>query len=195
MITTAQEYYNLLYKIQDKNFPSIAVLLPSDEKIYQVDLDSRKIEAPEFLSVELDHRAETIYFEVDRFFDNIDLSTTTCVIQYINANGDGRIYPVPFYDIETKSKENKILFPWIIGSEATKAAGDVRYSLRFYKIDETGKYFTYNLNTVFSTSRVLHGMDVSDVEDYDYSAEVIENIYARLNRLEGEFDIYWLELT
>lgn len=194
MITTAQEYYDLLYKIQDENFPSLAVLLPSSEKIFQVDLTTRKIEAPDFLSVELDHKAETIYFEVDRYFDATDLATTACVVQYVNAEGEGRLYPVPFYDIETFSGDNKMIFPWVIGGEATKAAGDVKYSIRFYKIDETGQYFTYNLNTVFSTSRVLHGMDVSDVEDYDYPAEVIENIYLRLNRLEGEFDIYWLEL-
>ena len=194
MITTAQEYYDLLYKIQDENFPSLAVLLPSSEKIFEVDLATRKIEAPDFLSVELDHKAETIYFKVDRFFDTTDLATTACVVQYVNAEGQGRLYPVPFYDVETFSGDNKIIFPWVIGGEATKAAGDVKYSIRFYKIDETGQYFTYNLNTVFSTSRVLHGMDVSDVEDYDYPAEVIENIYLRLNRLEGEFDIYWLEL-
>ena len=194
MITTAQEYYDLLYKIQDENFPSLAVLLPSSEKIFQVDLTTRKIEAPDFLSVELDHKAETIYFEVDRYFDATDLATTACVVQYVNAEGQGRLYPVPFYDIETFSGDNKMIFPWVIGGEATKAAGDVKYSIRFYKIDETGQYFTYNLNTVFSTSRVLHGMDVSDVEDYDYPAEVIENIYLRFNRLEGEFDIYWLEL-
>ena len=34
MITTAEDYYGLLYKVQDKNAPSIAVLLPTDEKIY-----------------------------------------------------------------------------------------------------------------------------------------------------------------
>ena len=64
MITTPKEYYDLLYRIQDENKPSLAVLLPSNEKIYEIDMNSRKIEAPKYLSVELDHRAETIYFKV-----------------------------------------------------------------------------------------------------------------------------------
>jgi hypothetical protein len=34
MITTAKEYYENLLLIQDQNPPSLAVLLPSDEKIY-----------------------------------------------------------------------------------------------------------------------------------------------------------------
>lgn len=80
MITTAAEYEQYLARIQDENAPSIAILLPSDERIYNVDLNSRKIEAPEFLSVEKDHHAECIYFMVDRFFDNMDLSNTVCVI-------------------------------------------------------------------------------------------------------------------
>lgn len=36
MITTAKEYYENLYRIQDKNPPSLAVLLPHDERIYEV---------------------------------------------------------------------------------------------------------------------------------------------------------------
>ena len=99
MITTPKEYYDLLYRIQDENKPSLAVLLPNDEKIYEIDMNSRKIEAPKYLSVELDHRAETIYFKVGRYYDNIDLANMTCVVQYINAKGEGRVYPVPFYDV------------------------------------------------------------------------------------------------
>jgi len=108
-------------------------LLPSTERIYEIDLNTRTIDAPEWLSVETDHRSETIYFKVPRYFDHMDLTTTVCVIQYINANGEGRVYPVPYYDITTCTRENfetleqepYILFPWVIDGEATKAAGDV----------------------------------------------------------------------
>ena len=46
MITTPQEYYDLLYRIQDENKPTLALLLPSDEKIFEIDLKTRKIDAP-----------------------------------------------------------------------------------------------------------------------------------------------------
>ena len=77
MITTAAEYEKYLSQIYDVNPPTLAVLLPSSEPIYKIDLNKRTVETPDFLSVEKDHRAECLYFIVDRFFDNIDLSTTT----------------------------------------------------------------------------------------------------------------------
>lgn len=193
MITVAQDYYELLYRIQDKNPPSVAVLLPKDEKIYKIDLEKRTIESPEYLSVELDHRAETIYFEVDRYFDGFDLANTCCVIQYINAEGKGRIYPVPFYDISTV--QDKILFPWSIGGDATAAAGEVQYAIRFFKIDEEGKYFTYNLNTLKTSSKVLHGMssNIFEDEEYLFPTDTIEQIYASINTIKTAQDLYWID--
>ena len=103
MITTPRDYYNLYHRIQSENAPSLAILLPTDERIYNVDLNSRVVEAPEYLGVERDHRAEVIYFKVNRFYDFFDLTQSVCVIQYINALGESRAYVVPYYDIDTLS--------------------------------------------------------------------------------------------
>ena len=163
MITSADEYLSALFKIYENgNIPSLATLLPDTERIYNIDLNSRTVEAPEFLSVTDDHVSETVYFLVDRFFDNIDMSTTGCVIQYINANNEGRIYSVPFYDIETYHAYDKMLIPWCIEGEATKAAGEVTYSIRFFKIDPTGKYITFVSNTIPQKSKILQGMNILD---------------------------------
>lgn len=163
MITSADEYLSALFKIHESgNIPSLAVLLPKSENIYNIDLDSRTVESPEFLSVTDDHVSETIYFLVDRFYENIDMSTTGCIIQYINANNEGRIYAVPFYDIETYHASNKMLIPWCIEGEATKAAGDVTYSIRFFKVDKTGQYIVFNLNTIPTTSTIKAGINILD---------------------------------
>ena len=195
MITTPQEYYDLLYKIQDENKPNLAVLLPSDEKIYEIDLNSRKIDSPKYLSVETDHRAETIYFKVARYYDNIDLSNMTCVVQYINADGEGRVYPVPFYDVETYSGDNLMLFPWCIDGEATKSAGKVTYSIRFYDIDESGSYLRYNMSTLPSKSEVLHGIKSKDFEKTsDYLAEFKDQLFAEIKKI-SEYDLMWVEAS
>jgi hypothetical protein len=34
----------------------------------------------------------------------------------------------------TCGKENKMLFPWVIGGKVTEQAGTVEYSVRFYKV-------------------------------------------------------------
>lgn len=195
MITTPQEYYAKLHLIQDTNKPSVAVLAPNTEKIYNIDLNTRKIDSPEFLSIEKDHMAETIYFMVDRVYDSIDLAETTCIIQYINAKKEARIYAVPFYDITTIN--GKIIIPWCIEGEATKASGTVKYSFKFYSTfkDREGQIlFDFNLNTLPANSKVLSGLDVAkDDETYDYIASEIESALARVD-VATKLDIEWIHL-
>lgn len=103
MITTAEEYNKKLYLINNANYPTEALRLPSDEFIYEIDLNTRIIKAPTLLGVEKDHIAETIYFLCDRIYCGMDLANTSCLIQYVNADGEERYFPVPFYDVTTYS--------------------------------------------------------------------------------------------
>ena len=210
MKTARDDYLDLLYRVQDPNRQDTIIQLPADEQIYAVDLDTRKIEAPKFLSVEYDHNAETIYFEVDRFFDNIDLATMFCVIQYQNANPDksrgGYIYPVPYFDITTKASDNKMLFQWAIEGPATAYSGKVTFSIKFYKIssiiidsaDGTStelKVYDYVLNTQPSTSEVLHGLDIlATSENYYFEASEVEKIYQEIESVRRTNDMYWIDL-
>lgn len=105
--STSEEFLKALWELQNGNAPAKAIILPSDEIIYNVNLNTRTIETPSFLSVERDQGAETIYFLVDRFFGEIDLATTACFIQFINNNAipteRAGFYPVPFFDVSTYS--------------------------------------------------------------------------------------------
>ena len=127
MITTPKEYLDNLLKIQDANTPDVTFRLPSDELPYKIDLNKRTVETLKHVTVSGDHKAETIYFIADRYFDQVDLSETVCIIQYINAENKGAIYPVPFYDIQTE--ENKIIFPWLISGTATAAPGTIKFAI------------------------------------------------------------------
>lgn len=198
MITTPADYLSLLYLIQDQNRQTIALTLPKDEKIYNIDLNSRTVEAPEFLSVEFDHNAETVYFKVDRYFDNIDLARDDIyiIVQYENANPNskkrGYIYAPPFIDIETLKEENKILFPWAIEGPATAYSGTVKFAIKFYRLNYQGEY-ELNLNTLPSQSKVLHGMNaIKETENYIYDNETVEEIYARIEEVSRANDLYWL---
>ncbi len=199
MMTERPEYLDLLYKIQDENKPSLAILLPGSEKIFNVDLATRTIEAPEYLSVETDHRSEVIYFRTGRYFDNIDLTNTVAVVQYINAAGEGRVYVVPYYDVDTLSETNEMLFPWEIDGEATKVAGDVKYSIRFYVLDsnKVDKKLIYNLSTLAATSKVLHGIKIDpkelEVPDKNYATTLFDEIAAKAKEIADK-DVYWVVL-
>lgn len=205
MITNPNDYYGLLYQIQDKNFPLKYPALPSpeDESLVQVDLNSRTIDNKNnYITVEGDHAAEIIYFEVNRYFDTIDLTNMMCIIQYINADNEKRIYPVPYYDVITH--KDKIIFPWVLNYSATKKSGEINYMITFYKIEKNTNNLLYNLNTLPSKIQVYSKLNLdSIVKEDDYyvidDSQVVQQIWERLARLEGfvgenGMDVYWLIL-
>ena len=243
MITSPNEYYSKLFLIQDYNrlqnsignLPPIPI--PENKPCLKVDLDTRKIEAPEFLSLRKDQKAETIFFEVDRFYDNVDLAFTTCVIQYITPDGDERVYPVPFYDTVTDkfkiveltnekyipnkyyiynhdngfvlSKDafnseqvyyeigegNKMYIPWQVGNEATKEAGTLTFNLRFFIIDIDNKEFAFNLSTLSAKSKILDTLEVEINEETGiYNFNELDELLDRVKRLEGKYNLYWIEI-
>lgn len=192
-----KEYLSQLHQIQTQNPPSIA-LLSNAETIYDVDLSTRKITSPKFLSVSRDHKSETIYFRVDRYFDYMDLSNTICVIQYITSDDKPHVYAVPFYDVYTERDKDKMLIPWCIDGAATFNSGKIQYAIRFYLIDsnEKGHFLKYNLNTLPATSQILYGMDVQEsVEDFDITAEGYDTLLAMINDVKQQAGVFWTFVT
>ena len=153
MITNVNEFKQRLQEIQ-QNSTAVFTTLPSNEPRVIIDANSREISVPvefDFLAVKTDHKAETIYFEIDRYFDDEDLSEHTCVIQWSNKSDEG-ISPCTALDINTF--EGKIIFGWEITSDCTKVAGPIEFSVRFYTFDELGN-FAYNFNTLSAESKIL----------------------------------------
>lgn len=204
MITSPEDYQKLLYRIQDENRQTVAILLPTDETIYDIDLDNRTIQAPEFLSVEKDHQSETIYFRFDRYYDNMDLTNTVCIIQYVNENAKnidglpagGYAYPVPFYDVSHYEENNQVLIPWVIGGPATAAAGPITFAVKFYLLNNDGTKYLYELNTLPAKSKILHGMDVitEDNENFILPDSTVEMIYQQIDTIRKTQIVTWLDM-
>ena len=230
MITTPEEYVKYLWGIETQkplldeegnqiyengqpvmvdvnpynNVPILSIILPSEEKTFNVNLNKREIEVPTFLSVAKDHRAETIYFLVDRYYEYKDLSRTSCMIEYINAAGEGGFYPVPFYDISSYpayiDKDNNVrsaqmLIPWLIEGDVTKVAGTVQFAIRFYELDEANERFVFNLRTKVANAEVLEGVDESILDaniDYNIMAQLKDQINAKLDNADST--IYWEDM-
>lgn len=167
----ANDYYKTLLDIQ-KNYRSANLKFPlyttkGDEilniqPLIDIDLNKREIILPEeyqdFLSMERDHYAETVYFRVDRYFEDVDLFRTVIIVEYIDAAGENaRIFPVALKDID--SEPGKIIFAWCIGNEATRVAGTIKFAVRFYLVNQQEKKFDYNLSTKPQYGTILHGMD------------------------------------
>lgn len=217
-------YKSLLYEIQNASVqgPTVdTIIVPSNILLYNVNLDTREIEAPEYLSVQHEHAAETVYFLVDRYYDNMDLAQTTCVVQYVTPDDEGYIYAVPFCDTITFSggikdedgkiidEQPKIIIPWCISGSATKLSGTVKYVLRFYKIDEASvvgennEYdpskaeFSYSLSTKPASSKVMHGLPIDGIlDEQNYHIETNNRFYEFLNIINQMVDnatIYWID--
>lgn len=232
MITTPEEYFKYLWGIEIQkplvddegnevldeqgnvimqtvnpynNKPLLSIILPSDERTFDIDLASRTISVPTFLSVAKDHRAETVYFLVDRYYEYKDLATTSCMIEFINAEGKGGFYPVPFYDITSYPRyfsgddenivhEAKMIIPWCIEGDVTAAAGPVQFVVRFYNLDETNTTFVYNIRTKVATAEVLGTLDGQILEEAnsELEANFAEQINDKIDNATAT--IYWTDL-
>lgn len=191
------------YKDDEGNsLPKTTQLLPSDDEVYNVNLNSRTVDVPQFLSVKTEHLAEVIYFKCPRFFGNMDLARTTCVIEYINADGEAGIFWVPYYDVshfetdgdDPETKTPMLYFPWGIGGRATKKAGKVTFAIKFYllcdperdmsgtPIDTQFRYL-FNLTTRPATGEILYGMDLTgtELENYTIDTDILHRIYADIS--------------
>jgi len=204
---SSTRYSDLTYKVMDPEDPNYLsyVTIPKDEPIYKIDLNTRKIETPKFLSVLEDHNSEIIWFKVDRFYDDFDLYGSTCLIQYKNALKEEYVC-VTIPKVIDDGNHDMLYIPWPVAGAATKAAGKIEFAFQFYKLSEDGTRVYYSLNTLPATSEILHGMHIDPLsliegespEDSQFNPQYTELKNLMLQILEDysnyhKEDIYWLE--
>lgn len=169
MITGSEEYERFLKDIQDGyNPPDIRIRIPQNEPIYPIDLNTRKISAPPYLSVEADHAAEIIFFSIDRYYDSMDLANMVGLIQFRDAHNKEYYYIIPYYDIV--SQDQKIIFPWTISNQVTKYGGQISFSIKFFKVEPTSGKLIYEINTLVAYSKVLIGWANAQGAQHNYNA-------------------------
>lgn len=195
------------------------VIFPEDT-LYKVDLNSRIISGPSFISVKDEHRAEILYFELDRYHGNIDLSRMNCIIQYKLNNDEEYYYIVPFCDVISPNLNNpnkneyKMIIPWVVSQIATNYAGKIEYVIRFYKLDDSkikGKDldevlwedvpFSYSLTTLPATSQILNSLDLHKILDDEGHAGTIGSdtwfltVAQLMAELADNATTYWTDVT
>ena len=196
------KWFDTLKNLQDTiteilNIPDV----DGNRHYIDVDLSKREIKLPssfyaDFLDVQNDHLAAEIWFRTDRYFEDVDLSKTTCVIEYISAAGEGRICPI--LSIDTTTFNGQLCVCWQVGREATKQAGKIKFVLHFYNIvqNSNGDFvYSYSLSTRPCEATILKSLDktVSLDKAYDYSAEIMNEIYGRLTAVEQKA-VLWRDL-
>lgn len=200
MIVSPQEYNSALHQLLDPNEFSHLFRIPADEPIYKIDLNTRIIDSPDFLGVRDESNAEIIWFSVDRFYDNLDLYTASCWIQYRNALGKEFYYSAPLIVSSTIYGNETLLIPWAVSQDVVIEPGIVEFSFQFFKLNENGDRFQYILNTQSATSKVLSGFRIdplnSDESLNDQNSkkfvDEIHALYARIDTLEKDYELNWI---
>lgn len=150
------EYYSHMADFFD-NHKYKYIMLPLDEEAFKINLNTRSIEVPasfsKCASVQSDQLAETIIFEADRYFDYMDLANTEIYVQWTipedkkngvkEFNGATRVEMV---DLDTV--KGKLRFAWPLNDTVTRYPGIVKFSVRFFRIDDSDpNKLLYSLNT------------------------------------------------
>lgn len=202
MITGSEEYKEFLASLANSTDPPlIRIRIPKDEPVYQINWDTRIVDAPDFIAVEADHEAELIYFEMDRYFDLMDLSQCIGFVQFKNAKNEEFFYVIPYYDIT--SKDGKIIFAWDIQAPVTKYGGVVQFSFKFFKVNQATGELVYELNTTVAKTKVLVGWANKAGANHTYntldSSQIIidnelVNTIARIKDTADGLHVFWIDV-
>lgn len=124
------------------------LMLPLDEEPFRINTNTRVISIPSIIAshgigLHGDQRAETLLFEMDRYFDFIDLITTNIYAQWINPAGqeDATLLTMVDYD------QTKIRLGWTLSKKALGGNGTFTFSIRLVARDADDK-IVYSLNTL-----------------------------------------------
>jgi hypothetical protein len=143
-----------------------------------INLDARTITVPAAVStcasVQKDQLAEMLVFEVDRFFDYMDLANTNIYVQWTSPSAEGST-KVDMMD--WISKPGKILFAWPLTEEVTATPGIVKFSVRFFRLNGALEMI-YSLNTQEASITIKPALqpDLSDMVVEPVTRGLFENV-------------------
>lgn len=110
-------------------------------------IEKREIKLGEYIVVLGDNNSEVISFEHDRYVEGIDLSTKQ--IEFIYERPDG--VPNTSKGMNFRRSEVKVRFSWLIDSDVSCVAGQVKFVARFFENN-------YSLKTIDSEITVRASM-------------------------------------
>lgn len=181
-ISTLDEYFQHLNEISLKD-PSL-IILPLDEEKFFIDGNSRKITVPQAFTkngvgVQGDHYAEYIYFEIGRYFENIDFGSPsiTAVVEFVDANQQKHFTKA--WIKYTDEKSSKVTIGWPITQDVTSKAGSIKFSVRLFELE--GNSYKRSFGTLIGQ------LVVNPSLDFAISKAEIDNIQGKLDAdVEGE---------
>lgn len=185
VVDTLESYYQHIVEIQKlpvryvdpdtgKAYESKYLLMPLDEPLFKIDANKRSITVPaDFakngIGVKGDHKAEVLYFSIDRYFDARDLYDNTDYIiinwQFRGPN-DSRNKELETHTSIALAPDDtyipgQIVFGWVIEHDMTPSKGTLSFSIAFVSKKEDNTY-SYAFNTLVSSVSVNDSLYLED---------------------------------
>lgn len=185
----------------------IFTILPAQEGRFVIDANTRTItppsdvnKRPQFgantnVAVQGDEISEILYFEIDRYFDAMDLANMDIIIQWRPAGSDTSSLSA-IYKKSVTLAPGKIVFGWPITNEITSHVGKIEYSIRFYR---RGQDANGADTLIYSFSTLTHTINIQEALNFKLTDEVLlgrivnknDRIYSNLRNstIAGSYDI------
>jgi hypothetical protein len=155
-------------------------MMPLDtagEETFNIDLNSRSITVPKTFAVvggvQADQMAELVVFNVDRYFDYMDLANTIIYVQWQLPDAAATTGATEITIRDYESTPGKIRFAWPLHNTVTAHSGIVKFSVRFFVFDKNNK-LAYSLNTLESSILIRPALDPAS----NITAENVNSLFA-----------------
>lgn len=193
-VTDIYDYYRKLEDIKGAlTLTDLGFLYaPLKEPYFRIDANSRNITVPDIfrtngIGVEGDHYAETICFQVDRYFDTMDLTNTDVYIHWILNDGgltdDNQIKEGKdnAYFVDPVASKNYLVIGWPLNKKKFAESGNLKFYVSFEVTNDDDTIYVLNTlpATVKINTKLKLEQEVADETDYDnfpYISGTITNI-------------------
>lgn len=162
----------------------------SNEPLIYIDANTREIDIKgtlkDFVTVTDDHNAETIFFVIDRYFDNVDLYDKVCEIKYMNAIGELDFDTAVNIETFLEDGTEKLKFGWKISNKATKYYGAIKFQIMFYSLsyNEDDITYSYVFNTKVTSIKIEEGLrHYSEINEDNYP-DWAHEMYQQIHNIE-----------
>ena len=157
----------------------------SDDKISTVDnLKNITVDSSQ-INLTQEENSQYVPFQMDRYYDGIDLMGMTIQIHYVNASK----YEEYCNPINVQYSNTKILFGWLVPSGATAAAGDLTFEITAHGINENGDNYMWRTrpNGKLNVIKSLAGNGVVQPST-DWYVQFVSEMDRKVNEAKNSAD-------
>jgi|GEM_PF-2682518 len=144
-------------------------------------ITDKKIAVPSNLQaiVSKDNVSQLLTFEINRYYDGVDLSQKACSIKYSNAEkGTGRAIAV-----NVQVSNEKLILGWVLDDNVTMKQGKVKFAIEFLGKNEFDQVYVWQ--TVPAEINIAEGLHIDETTIEEKYPTVIEDILIQLSVLES----------